>query len=41
MSNNILHFSLIPTEVTRKQVQLCIRNQDCITDIEEVETDGY
>lgn len=30
-----------PTEVTRMQVQLCVRNQDCITDIEEVETDGY
>jgi hypothetical protein len=30
-----------PTEVMIMQVQLCVRNQDCITDIEEVETDGY
>ncbi|MFP4022057.1 MAG: hypothetical protein ACLFUK_10705 [Halanaerobium sp.] len=30
-----------PTELMRMQVQICVRNQDCITDIEEVDTDGY
>lgn len=31
---------VLPTKITRMQVQLCVRNQDCITDIEEVDLNG-
>lgn len=31
---------VLPTKIARMQVQLCVRNQDCITDIEEVDLNG-
>jgi len=32
--------NIYPTPITRMQIQVCVRNQDCIRYIEEVETNG-